>query len=144
MATHRRTWQKFEERAAAFFGSRRRVLSGSTNRQDIEGDDSVHPRLHIEAKLRAKHGVFRIWDEARASAAKLKDSLQRKGVPGHKEVVVCLQEKNREGFLVCVHSNDFEAAVIEWLVAQDENVLEDVKQAVRLRRFQQKWNSYNG
>jgi hypothetical protein len=144
MATGRRTWQQFEERAAAFFGSKRQVLSGSANRKDLDGSDSMHPRLHIEAKLREKHGVFRILDLARVAAMKAGWALQLKGIKVQKKVVLCLQEKGKPGFMVCAHSDDFREVVTEWLVAQDENVLEDVKQAVRLRRFQQKWNSYNG
>jgi hypothetical protein len=98
MATGRRTWQQFEERAAAFFGSKRQVLSGSANRKDLDGSDSMHPRLHIEAKLREKHGVFRILDLARVAAMKAGWALQLKGIKVQKKVVLCLQEKGKPGF----------------------------------------------
>lgn len=124
MATHRRTWQKFEQRAAAFFGAARRVLSGSANRADLDGDDSTHERLWIECKLREAHSVCRIWD----AAAK----LARKAA---KWPVVCLAEKNRPGFWVVVHSDDFRAVAAEYLAACDEADLMEFEAIVRVRRL---------
>jgi hypothetical protein len=134
MATGRRTWQQFEERAAAFFGSKRQVLSGSANRKDLDGSDSMHPRLHIEAKLREKHGVFRILDLARVAAMKAGWALQLKGIKVQKKVVLCLQEKGKPGFMVCAHSDDFREVVTEWLVAQSDETLLEIEHQVRQRR----------
>jgi hypothetical protein len=115
VATHRRTWQKFEGRAAEFFKSRRNVLSGSANREDRDGSDSTHERLHLEAKLAVRHSVFRIWDKARAAAGKV---AKRLGIKAKTPLVV-LQEKNRPGFMLCVHSDDFPDVVIAWLASLD-------------------------
>jgi hypothetical protein len=115
MTTHRRTWQKFEGRAAEFFKSRRNVLSGSANREDRDGSDSTHERLHIECKLATRHSVYRLWDKARAVASKTAKKLGGKA----KSPVIALQEKNRPGFMLCVHSDDFPDIVIAWLASLD-------------------------
>jgi hypothetical protein len=102
--THKSTWKKFESASAARFGARRNVLSGSAGRDDRDPSDSTHERLHIEAKYRAKHAVFRIWDQA-------KDAARNGKIP-----IVCLKEKNRPGFLVCVHIDHLAAVAVELAV----------------------------
>lgn len=115
-------WKQFERRAAAFFGALRRPLSGNrSGRADLDGGDATHERMFIEAKLRTSHGVYRIWDKARAEA---------KGKP----VVLCLQERNRPGFLVAAHCYDFADVVVEWLASRDADVLIQVEHRVRTRR----------
>jgi hypothetical protein len=102
--THKSTWKRFESASAARFGSRRNVLSGSAGRDDRDPSDSTHERLHIEAKYRAKHAVWRTWDQAKKAAR------------GGKLPVVCLKEQNRPGFLVCVHVDDLAAVAGELAV----------------------------
>ena len=123
MATSRRAWQMFETRAAAFFGARRKVLSGSAGRDDSDGSDSTHERLHIECKLREKHTVYRVWDAACKAIARQKER--------GKTPVICLQEKNRPGFLVVVHSDDFNLAMIERLATLDDDELLAIEAAFR-------------
>jgi hypothetical protein len=107
MTTHKTTWKRFEAASAAQFGARRNVLSGSAGRADRDPSDSTHERLHIEAKLRAKHALFRTWDKAKKAAR------------GGKIPVVCLKEKHRSGFLVCVHIEDLAAVAVELAVVPE-------------------------
>jgi hypothetical protein len=106
--THKSTWKRFESASAARFHARRNVLSGSAGRADRDPSDSTHERLHIEAKYRAKHAVFGTWDRAKKAA--------RNG----KIPVVCLKEKNRPGFLVCVHINDLAAVATELAAVSEQ------------------------
>jgi hypothetical protein len=112
MSTHKSTWKRFEAASAARFGARRNVLSGSGGRADRDPSDSTHERLHIEAKLRAKHALFRTWDRAKKAAR------------GGKIPVVCLKEKNRPGFLVCVHIEDLAAVAAELAAAPEPSEAE--------------------
>jgi hypothetical protein len=96
--THRRTWQRAESRAAGLFGAHRNVLSGSAGRDDRTGSDSTHPTLYVESKLRGRHAVRTLFDLVKAAA-------RREG----KTPVLCLADKGRPGFLVCVHSDDLAA-----------------------------------
>jgi hypothetical protein len=114
--TARRTWQRFEGRAAAFFGVARRVLSGSANRADIDGDDATHPRLYIEAKLRQAHSACRIWDKAAKGAKKSK-----------KVPVVALAEKNRPGFWLLIHNEDLMFVVAQYLATFDPEQQDEIK-----------------
>lgn len=109
MATHRRTWQKREGRAAALFGALRQVGSGSGGRDDETCSDSRHPKLFLECKLRAKHSVVSLWDATKKLAAR------EKKVP-----VVILAEKGRPGQWLLVHSADLDALLIERLLAMTD------------------------
>jgi hypothetical protein len=112
-------WKKFEARFAAFFGALRRPLSGNrSGRDDLDGGDSTHPVLFLEAKLKGRHGVYRIWDKAREEAAR-------------KPIAIGLQEKNRPGFLVVAHSYDWRTVVVEWLKAQSDEDLIEIEHRVR-------------
>jgi hypothetical protein len=109
--THRRTWQMAEGRAAALFGCRRQVGSGSTGRDDATASDSTHPRLFIESKLRPRHTVRALHDKAKKQAAK-----------EGKTPVLALFDKNRPGCLIVIHSDDL-AAVLAELAAEDAHPL---------------------
>jgi hypothetical protein len=108
--TSRRTWQKSEERAAQLFNSHRQAGSGagSSGRDDQTASDSTHQVLFIESKLRDRHAVRSLHDAAKKSATK-----ERK-VP-----ILALFDKNREGFLVCIHSEDFRFVVAQYLASLD-------------------------
>jgi hypothetical protein len=108
MPTHRRTWQKTEDRAARFFGSRRRVLSGSANRGDIGGDDASHPTLFIESKLRDTHAVRTLFEQVKRRA-------EREG----KVPVLALFDKHKHGFMLCVHDSDFLYVIAQRIAALD-------------------------
>ena len=104
--TGRRTWQQVEGRLAAFFGCRRKVLSGSSGRDDETMSDSTHPKLFIESKLRATHQVRSLHDATKKLAVK------EKKVP-----VLGLFDKNRPGFLIVVHCDDLPVVLAEYAAA---------------------------
>lgn len=58
----------------------------------------MHKALFIEAKLRVRHAAVQLWRDTKALADK-----ERK-LP-----VVCLNEKNKPGFWILCHSDDFVA-----------------------------------
>jgi len=100
--THRRTWQKREQAIAARFGSKRNRGSGSSGREDLSSSDSTHPRLYLEAKLRARHAAVSLWDDTAAKAAK-----------EGKTPVVALVEKGRPGYWLVVHIDHLQAVAKE-------------------------------
>lgn len=102
MSTHRRTWQRKEQQAAKLFGSRRKVLSGSSGRDDETRSDSVHPRLYIETKLRAASATRTLWEATRTLA-------RREG----KTPVLMLYGKGKVGALVVCHEGDLAAVAAE-------------------------------
>jgi hypothetical protein len=131
MGTSSSTWKRAESSAAALFGARRRPLSGSSNRDDIDGDDAMHPRLWIESKLRASHAVWTLWRAVRSTAQKCRRAYH----DGHKTPVLVLREKGKPGQLIVVHSNDLAEVCIEWLAARSGEELEAIEAAVRHRRI---------
>jgi hypothetical protein len=101
--TARRTWQLAESRLARFFGCERKVLSGSSGRPDDNScSDATHPRLFLEGKLRASHAVRALHDATRQLARK-----------EGKVPVLGLFDKNRPGFLIVVHCDDWADVVAE-------------------------------
>jgi hypothetical protein len=102
MSTHRRTWQRKEQQAANLFGSRRKVLSGSSGRDDETRSDSVHPRLFVETKLRASSATRSLWEQTKALA-------RREG----KVPVLALYAKGKPGALLVVHEDDLAAVAAE-------------------------------
>jgi hypothetical protein len=113
--THRRTWQKREQKAAAAIGAKRQPGSGSSGREDQTRSDSVHPRLYLECKLRAAHAVINLWDDTAAKAKREK-----------KTPLVCLSVKGRPGRWWLLHHRDVKRLAIEWLAHQDKETLNDV------------------
>ena len=107
--TARRTWQPAYGRAAALFGSRRQVCSGSAGREDLTASDSTHPTLFIESKLRARH----------VASVTLHDATKRLAGKEGKTAVLALFDKNRPGFLLGIHSDDFLTVVAEFVAALD-------------------------
>jgi hypothetical protein len=124
MTTTRRAWQQREQKAAALFGARRNVLSGSANRDDCDSSDSTHPRLFIECKLWARHAVFTLWDATKRLAKET-----------GKVPVLILGRKFHDGFLVCCHSDDLKALVIEWCSAQSSDEFEEIVHQIRDRQL---------
>lgn len=107
--TARRTWQQAEGRAAALFGCKRQVGSGSNGREDLTGSDSTHQVIYIESKLRERHAV-----------RSLHDGTKKLAVKEGKVPLLCLFDKNRPGFLLAIHSDDFMTVVAEYVAALDE------------------------
>jgi hypothetical protein len=108
--THRRTWQRSEDRAAALFGARRQIGSGSGGREDQTRSDSLHPTLFVESKLRASSAVRSLHDATRALA-----------VRERKTPVVALFDKGRPGFLLVIHADDLATVVAEYAAALPED-----------------------
>jgi hypothetical protein len=108
MSTHRRTWQKREQAAAGLFGAKRKVLSGSSGRDDETSSDSTHPTLFIETKLRAASAARSLWEQTRALA-------RREG----KTPVVLLYAKGKPGALIVVHQDDLAVVAAEFAAGRD-------------------------
>jgi hypothetical protein len=106
MSTHRRTWQRREADAAAIFGARRAVGSGSGGRPDLSRSDSTHSVLYLETKLRQRHAVVALLDAVRRLA-------KREG----KVPVVVLATKQRPGVVLVLDANDLPAIAAEYAKA---------------------------
>lgn len=114
--THRRTWQRREEKAAAAFGVKRQIGSGSGGREDETRSDSTHDRLFIETKLRTSWAARTLWEDTRKKAMK----------EGKTPVVVLCTKGKRGGLVVC-HQDDL-AAVARELVEADGTVVCDARE----------------
>ena len=90
-----KAWKNRERLVSKFFGGIRNALSGINSK--VTHSDVIHDRLFIECKLRAKHSAVKLWDDTKILADKEK-----------KTPVIALCEKNRPGFWIMVHSDDFE------------------------------------
>lgn len=130
------TWKRAESALGAIFGAKRRPLSGSSNRDDIDGDDVMHPRLFLESKLRAKSAVWSLWRKTRDQAR----TCLRVYQGGHKTPVLGLREKYQRGLLLVIHSDDFREVVIEYLSARTDEETYEIECGVRVRR-QGLWNA---
>ncbi len=93
MSTNRRTWKNTESELAELFGCKRRPLSGSSGRADLDSSDSTHPTLFLEAKLRAAHPIWSLHDSCKKKA---------KGRP----IVMGIKRKGSPGMILCVHTED--------------------------------------
>jgi hypothetical protein len=120
VSTARRTWQLVESRIAAFFGCRRAVLSGSSGRDDQTCADTTHEILFIECKLREQHSARTLHDATREL------SRREKKIP-----VLCLADKGRPGFLICVHSTDWEEVIAEYAAGLTDEGLEELTGLIR-------------
>jgi hypothetical protein len=123
MSTARRTWQKAEGRAAAMFAASRQPGSGCCGQPDLTRSDSTHSRLFIECKLRERHATRSLHDATRLLAV-------REG----KTPVLALFDKNRPGCLLCVHSDDFAAVVIEYAAAHADDLEGPIRRAFARQR----------
>ncbi len=99
---HRSSWKKFEARVASVFGSTRTPLSGGNSK--VTRSDSFHASLFIECK----HGI-------KSAFWTLYNSVKPKAVKEGKVPVLCLGNKNHEGFLVCFHLQDMPQVFQAWL-----------------------------
>jgi hypothetical protein len=118
--TARRTWQLVESRAAALFGCRRQVSSGSSGRDDLTASDSTHPVLFIESKLRDRHAARTLHDATKKRAA-----LERK------TPVLALFDKQRHGCLIVVHSDDLMTVVTEYAAALSDEERDRLEGLIR-------------
>jgi hypothetical protein len=88
-----RTWKRYEQEIAAFFGSTRTPLSGGNSKHTRS--DTLHERIYAEVKGRKKHSAVTLWDKTKAEAVK-----------EGKIPVVALVEEGRHGFWLMIHSSD--------------------------------------
>lgn len=102
MSTHRRTWQKREQSAAALFGASRQYGSGSGGRADQTTSDSDHPRIYLETKTYARQAVRSLWRDTLLAARK-----------EGKTAVLALYEKSKAGALLVIHESDLDAVCEE-------------------------------
>ena len=89
-----KAWKNRERLVSKFFGGVRNALSGINSK--VTHSDVIHESLFIECKLRAKHSAVKLWDDTKVLADK-----------ENKTPVITLCEKNRPGFWIMVHSDDF-------------------------------------
>jgi hypothetical protein len=109
MSTARGTWKATKRRAAALFGCRRQVCSGSSGRSDRTRSDGTHPTLFIESKLRQRSAVRSLFNATKA-LAKIE-----KRTP-----LLCLFDKGRPGFLIVAHVDDLAVILAEYAAALDD------------------------
>lgn len=92
--TSRNTWKQRERDVAEFFHGQRNPLSGKAGKHTSA--DIIHDKLYIEVKLRARHAVVTTWDKIKKQADK-----------ENKTPVLVLCTKNRPGFWLVIHNDDF-------------------------------------
>jgi hypothetical protein len=109
MATSRSPRKGRERQAAALFGARRQVLSGSAGRPDRPASGSTHERNFLEIRLRQIHAVRTLLDVVR-------DSARRVG----KIPVLGLATKDRAGLLLVIDSLDMPRPVTEFAAADSD------------------------
>ena len=90
-----KAWKNRERLVAKYFNGDRNALSGINSK--VTHSDVIHDDLFIECKLRAKHSAVKLWDDTKVLSDK-----------ENKTPVIALCEKNRPGFWIMVHSDDFE------------------------------------
>ena len=89
-----KTWKKVESKVAEFFGTKRTPLSGGNSGHTRS--DTLHEKFFIEIKYRKSFSVINLWRKTAELAKK------EKKIP-----IVCLSEKNKNGFWILIHSDDF-------------------------------------
>lgn len=91
-----KVWKAFERTVAKFFSSTRTPLSGGNGKQTRS--DSLNPELYIECKYSAKSALYSLYQETLPKAV-----LEEK-IP-----IICTKKKGMDGFLITIHSRDFES-----------------------------------
>jgi hypothetical protein len=91
-----KTWKAFERVVAKFFNSTRTPLSGGNGKQTRS--DSLHPDYFIECKYSAKSAIYSLFQETKEKALK-----------ENKTPIICTKKKGMDGFLITIHSNDFQS-----------------------------------
>jgi hypothetical protein len=115
MGTSRNTWKARERHAAAAIGARRQPCSGSSGRSDQTRSDSTSKYIYLEGKLREKHAVVTLWDDAAAKAAK-----------EGKVPLLALTTKFRPGVWWVLHHKHVAAMIAVWLAQQDSETVASV------------------
>lgn len=107
--THRRTWQKAEQRAASLFGTTRQPGSGSQGDPSRSTSDSWHEAIYLETKYRSKCAVRSLFD-----VVDLKAELEGK------TPCLALFEKGATDFLIVCKASDAAKVLAELRSPRDE------------------------
>ena len=89
-------WKNIERTIANFFKTKRTPLSGSNSRHNTSSD-SLHEDFYIEVKYRKETATGNLFKDTKQKAKK-----------ENKVPIVCTKDKNKNGFLITVHSDDLE------------------------------------
>ena len=110
--TSKSAWKSFERVASVFFGSKRVPLSGSNSGHNTQSD-SMHSKLYLECKLRAKSAIYSLFKDTEDKA-----KFEKK-IP-----VVAVKQKGTEGYLLVMRPEDLEKVAEERKKAR-ENLAEN-------------------
>lgn len=91
---HRSTWKRGESKVARFFGTERTPLSGGNSK--ITRSDILHEKLFVEVKHLSKMAVWKLFE-----------GVKEKAIKERKKPVLALKQKGKAGFIICIHSKDF-------------------------------------
>lgn len=92
--TSKTTWKSFERLVADFFGTKRVPLSGSNSGHGTNSD-SLHPKLYIECKVRAKMSLHSLFVDTEEKA-KVEDKIP----------IVAIKQKGEKGYLLVIRPED--------------------------------------
>lgn len=92
------------------FNAQRNSLSGSNSK--VSSSDSTHPRLYIECKLKAKDALWTLHDDTK-----------KKAKIENKTPIIAISRKGSPGAMICVHTDNVEAFISEWLIANGGSAL---------------------
>ena len=107
-----KAWKARERRMAKDFGTVRNPLSGGNS--GVTRSDSRHPTLYLECKSGVKHKIWTLLDDT-IPKAKLEN----------KTPVLITFRNSSPGYLISVHSKDFEKVAVEYLKEKGYRVLGD-------------------
>lgn len=91
-----KVWKAFERTVAKFFTSTRTPLSGGNGKQTRS--DTLHDELFVECKYSAKSALYSLYQET-SIKAKVEEKIP----------IICTKKKGTDGFLITIHSSDFES-----------------------------------
>ena len=98
-----RTWKAKERQIANWFGTVRNALSGGNSKQTRS--DSLHPDLYIESKYSKRHAIWSLYEDT------LPKAEAESKIP-----VLAISQYFKSGFLVVVHSSNFQNFAIQYLI----------------------------
>ncbi len=93
------TWKAAERRVSTFLGTTRTPLSGGNSK--VTRSDTFHPDLFVENKYRKSCAVRTLFDKTK----KLGDQES-------KVSILTLQQANKSGFLIVIHSEDLDTVML--------------------------------
>jgi len=94
--TSRGTWKRFERQVAAGQGTVRTPLSGMNSGHNTSAD-TLHNKIYSEAKYRKKWALWSLFEQVKELA------LKESKIP-----CLFLKQKNKKGYLVCFHYEDWQ------------------------------------